>query len=269
MTILMKSSILLVLVFVCFLVTINAQKSNFVKLDDLELHYLEFGKGKETIILIHGLSDTAEVWKGFAPLLADKYKVIAIDRRGVGKSRRTESSYNLKTFAEDIKNLLNKLRLEKVHIVAHSYGGSIATTFAAKFPDRLNTLTLIEGGFWEKREKTPEIPECPHPIEKDCLIANQILSESYEYDPESLFAKITVPTLLVMGIPNFEIQPIEKAEKLKLKTEYGSISRKIKQIARTRLGNGKFVSVKNAEHWVFRDQPYHLATELLSFLRAK
>jgi pimeloyl-ACP methyl ester carboxylesterase len=264
-----KYSILFIIIFVCQATLTSAQQSKFVETEEVKLHYLEFGKGSETIVLIHGLADSSEVWKSFAPILAKNYRIIALDRRGVGKSEKTKTNYNLKTFAADTKKLLEKLRIEKIHLVGHSFGGNVVATFAATYPEKLKTLTLIEGGFWEKRDKTPEIPKCPEPIETDCLISNEILAESYNYDPAPLFSKIIAPTILILGKPNFSAQPMTKEERLNFEREFGQIADKIKLTAQTDLKKGSFLVIKNAGHWVFNDQPQKTAKAILTFIKDK
>lgn len=247
--------ILAILVLSSFAQT-NSQ-SLFVKANGINIHYLEWGKGKETIILIHGLSDTAESWKAFASLLANKYRVIAFDRRGVGKTDKPISGYDMKTLSEDISAAVKELRLNKIHLVGHSAGANAAMTFAADNPDKLRSLTLIEGGFWEKREG--EVFSCPDPKDTECLIEQAVLRGNYAYDAEKLYNKVTTPTLLVLAVP-----PIVPAEFAK---QFEDAKNHVSTVATKKLKNGKFVLIKNSEHWVYRDQPQVLSQELLNFFK--
>jgi len=73
--------------------------------------------------------------------------VIALDLRGVGKSSRPNENYTLDTLVEDIKDLLEYLKIqEKVHLCGFSNGGFIVQKFALKYPSLVKTLMLFESG---------------------------------------------------------------------------------------------------------------------------
>lgn len=97
----------------------------------------------ETIVLHHGNAKSGRLWYAWPPLLARQYRVIRVDARGFGRSTVPEPGYDwsLEGFAEDVRNLLDHLELDKVHFIGETIGGTIALQFAYQFPERLHTVT--------------------------------------------------------------------------------------------------------------------------------
>lgn len=66
-----------------------------------------------------------------------------MDNRGAGKSDRPEGVYSMEIYADDIKKLLDYLKVEKTHIIGHSLGGMIVQNFALEYPKKINKTVLI------------------------------------------------------------------------------------------------------------------------------
>ncbi len=107
------------------------------------LAYLRRGKG-EPLLLIHGITTYSFIWQDVIPHLQGSFDVIAIDLLGCGDSDKpTNTDYSLKAQAELIKDFLEALGLDRVHLVCHDIGGGIGQVLSVKYPERLKTLTLI------------------------------------------------------------------------------------------------------------------------------
>jgi pimeloyl-ACP methyl ester carboxylesterase len=252
------------IVFCCF--SVLAQTSKTVKANGIKTHYLEWGTGPETIVLLYSLSDTAEVLKNFAPLLAKNYRIIAPDRRGAGQSSKPVTGYEMNNLAQDVGKLIDSLKLGKVYLVGHSVGGSIAMTIAANYSGKIKKLVLLEGGFWQKK-KPQVLSPCPTPIDTDCLISKAIMKSLGDYDADLLYSKILAPTLLVMGVPP-EFASLNSADNNDPnKQAFDGAVAYAKTVSGTKLKNGKLILIKDARHWVFNDQSPATAKELLSFLK--
>ena len=120
------------------------------------IQYTVEGKGPP-VVLVHGLTSSADMnWRmpGTIKLLAESYKVIAMDCRGHGGSGKPEKAdaYGVQ-MAEDVVRLLDHLKIEKAHLVGYSMGGMIAMKVAVKHPDRLLSVAL--GGMGWEKEGTP------------------------------------------------------------------------------------------------------------------
>ena len=97
------------------------------------------------VLAIHGITANHRCW----PLLADQLtgvRLIAPDLRGRGGSRDLGGPYGLEQHARDLVAVLDHLGLESVAVVAHSMGAFVAVMLAARFPDRVSSLTLVDGG---------------------------------------------------------------------------------------------------------------------------
>jgi len=112
-----------------------------MKVNDIKINYQVKGEG-EPIVLIHGGSASILHWLYQVPELSKHYKVIVYDVRGHGKTDKPKQAYSIEIFSEDLNELLNKLEVDKAHIIGHSLGGMIAQKFAVGFPNRILSLAL-------------------------------------------------------------------------------------------------------------------------------
>ncbi|HEU5103181.1 MAG TPA: alpha/beta hydrolase [Roseiflexaceae bacterium] len=97
-----------------------------------------------TLIFVHGAGGNAEQWKNQISHFSRHYRVVAPDLRGHDQSERPRSSYALEEFLWDFTHMLEQLAIaEPFFLLAHSFGGPIALTFAAAQPQRLRKLVLI------------------------------------------------------------------------------------------------------------------------------
>jgi pimeloyl-ACP methyl ester carboxylesterase len=99
----------------------------------LKLHYKQYGEGRP-VVLLHGLLGSFENWHTVARSLEDAYRVIVPDLRNHGRSPHSgDISYPL--LAEDMRELIDGLRLANPILVGHSMGGKTVMEFALRFPD--------------------------------------------------------------------------------------------------------------------------------------
>jgi 3-oxoadipate enol-lactonase len=98
----------------------------------------------ETVVMVHGNSESARAWTPWVPHLAGKYRVIRPDLPGFGASPEPAEGYAWSSteLAADIGAFLDALRIERCHMIAAKYGGSAAMQFASDQPHRLASLTL-------------------------------------------------------------------------------------------------------------------------------
>jgi 3-oxoadipate enol-lactonase len=97
-----------------------------------------------TIVCIHGAGGQAEQWKYQIAHFSRRYRVVVPDLRGHGQSEQPRSSYSLEEFLWDFTQMLEQLHVaEPFILMAHSFGGPIALTFAATQPQRIARLMLV------------------------------------------------------------------------------------------------------------------------------
>ncbi|MCF6278463.1 MAG: alpha/beta fold hydrolase, partial [Anaerolineales bacterium] len=112
------------------------------KVDGHKLFYLQAGEG-ETVLLIHGITTYSFIWQNVMPLLSQKYRVIAIDLLGCGKSDKPlDISYGLTAHAKRLVSFLRELNISKIHLVGHDLGGGIAQIMAVNHESLFYDMTL-------------------------------------------------------------------------------------------------------------------------------
>ncbi len=123
----------------------------YLRSGSANIYYEIFGEeNSEAVILLHGNGESGRSFKNLIPLISDKYKVIAIDSRGHGKSEFGSGQLSLGTMAVDVVNIIEALGLDKVNIVGFSDGANIAMLVSIKNSELVNKVVLIGGNynFW-------------------------------------------------------------------------------------------------------------------------
>lgn len=105
-------------------------------------------------LLLHGLASASRIWDLVAPELAEHRRVVALDQRGHGLSEKPDDGYDFATIVADDLGASDELGLgQRFHLVGHSWGANVAVEFAARHPERVATLTLVDGGFGMLRQR--------------------------------------------------------------------------------------------------------------------
>lgn len=113
-----------------------------VKVGDINMYYEVHGEG-EPLLLIMGLGVDVTGWEFFQiPEFSKRYRVIAFDNRGVGRTDAPDAPYSIQMMADDTGRLLDALGVEKAHVLGLSMGGMIAQELALKYPQRVTSLIL-------------------------------------------------------------------------------------------------------------------------------
>lgn len=113
----------------------------FALINGINICYEIHGEGFP-IILVHGFAKK-EFWIGQIGELSKKYKIIIFDNRGVGKSDRPNELYTMELLADDLKGLIQHLKINKAHLIGHSEGGMIIQHFVLKYPDFVEKIILM------------------------------------------------------------------------------------------------------------------------------
>lgn len=120
---------------------------DFVRVGELDLHYLQWGNGSETILALHGVSSLARAWSIIGESLANEYKFIALDQRGHGDSSKPKDGYTVDDYNRDILAFVDGLFLQKFILLGHSMGGRNAIVFTAEHPKRVSKLIVEDFGY--------------------------------------------------------------------------------------------------------------------------
>jgi pimeloyl-ACP methyl ester carboxylesterase len=116
-----------------------------VRVNGVELHYVESGKGIP-VVFVHGGLDNYRMWEAQLKPFSQNYRVIAYSRRYnyPNHNPHIRPDHSAIIEADDLAALIKKLKLGRVHVVGHSYGAFTALFLAVKHPELVRTLVLAE-----------------------------------------------------------------------------------------------------------------------------
>ena len=114
-----------------------------VEINGCQLHYEESGSGPETIVFSHGLFWSGRMYEAQRAELSRSYRCIAFDHRGQGQSQVTEAGYDMDELWLDAAAVIEKLGNGPVHWVGLSMGGFLGMRLAARRPELLRSLSLL------------------------------------------------------------------------------------------------------------------------------
>ena len=125
---------------------------------DIELYYREKGFG-EPFILLHGNGENGDYFNGQIDYFSTRYRVIAPDTRGHGRSKRGIAPFTIKQFSLDLYEFMKMHDIKNAVILGFSDGANIAMEFAMNYPDMVRALILNGGNLSPKGVKrTTQIP---------------------------------------------------------------------------------------------------------------
>lgn len=140
----------------------------YVQAGAVRLHYLTWGQGERTLACLHGTGGSAWHWGPLARTLVPRgYRVVAFDQRGHGDSDQPPTGYEAEHFVADLEAALTGLGLERFDLLGASLGSRVATVYAAKHPERVGKLVLVDLSF--------EMPE----------VEQQRMIQGHEQRPDS------------------------------------------------------------------------------------
>lgn len=116
----------------------------YLTLNKAQIYYEIHGDGPETIVFSHGLLWSTKLFHKQIALFKNHFKCVVYDHRGQGKSEVTKAGYDMDNLATDAEELIRKLELAPCHFVGLSMGGFIAMRLAARKPDLVKSISLIE-----------------------------------------------------------------------------------------------------------------------------
>lgn len=130
-----------------------------VQVGDLKLHYQEWGdQSSPAMVLLHGFGVSGHMFDEFGAVAGNRYHLFGIDQRGHGDSDWSpEGDYSREAFVSDLEGFRRALGLERFILVGHSMGGLNAVVYAARYPERVERLVLVDVGPEAAREGVDNI----------------------------------------------------------------------------------------------------------------
>jgi proline iminopeptidase len=117
--------------------------------DNTKLYVQEFGSGEPIIMLAGGPGLNAVYMKPVWEKLSAKYRCIVLDQRGTGKSELAvvdSSTVSVNKYLSDLESLRKYLKIDRLTLVGHSWGGMLSMEYAARYPDHIKRLILLAPG---------------------------------------------------------------------------------------------------------------------------
>lgn len=190
----------------------NELVGKYLKINGVKLYFEVYGKG-EPLLLIHGNGTGIKGWTAQIDYFSKKYKVIAVDCRGRGKSELGKDSLTYLQQAKDLAVLIKELKLKQVTVVGKSDGGIIGLLMAIHYPAELKKLVAY--GSNAVPDSTALFPNLINDIHKFRVEADQMLAKGdttknwlieqqryrmMEFQPHITteeLGKITIPVLVM------------------------------------------------------------------------
>ncbi|MDO9515126.1 MAG: alpha/beta hydrolase [Syntrophales bacterium] len=123
-----------------------AAQDHFVRVGDVNFHYLEYPGEGEDVFLLHGFASSTYTWEGVVSDLQERgCHVWAMDMKGFGWSDKPEGAkYDPITLMEEVNRWMEVMGLDNVTFVGNSLGGAVAVLMALEHPERVGRLVLID-----------------------------------------------------------------------------------------------------------------------------
>ena len=123
--------------------------SHWTEIDGKEIHYIDEGKGGETILFVHGTPEWSFGFRDLITKLRSNYRCVAFDMLGFGLSDKPkDADYKCIAHAGRLKKFIEKLNLTKFHFVANDFGGGIALSHAIEKPENVEKIILFNTWMW-------------------------------------------------------------------------------------------------------------------------
>ena len=171
---------------------------------NIQLHYTEHGSG-EPLVLLHGNGEDSSYFEHQIAFFQDRYRVIAVDTRGHGKSPRGTAPLTLNQFADDLSAFMDELDIASAHILGFSDGANVAMLFALAHPTRVKSLVLNGGNLFPeglteqtRREIDEEYEQAVSANDENLLELLRLMIDEPHIDPAQL-SELNKPTLVVAG----------------------------------------------------------------------
>lgn len=298
----------LVIILSLFSQDIFANEQKFYQSGELKIAYREFGAGKALFVLNGGPGRSSDSFIPLANELTKKnFKVFLFDQRGTGQSKAELSDKNITIdlMVEDLENLRKHLKLEKISILGHSFGGMYGMSYAAKYPDQVEKLILSSSGgidlvwkkyvgaslrsrispeakkklaYWEKieeekRKKKQDITEANHQI-------GRLLAPAYVYDPKfipEIAKSLSNPKVSVPAVNNLVWKSMEKYDlkgsfknfkspTLILAGRQDFLGDEVPLTIHQNIPSSKLIFINECSHYPWLDQPTEYFKAISEFM---
>jgi len=257
----------------------------YCTVNNIKLCYQDVGSG-ETIVFLHGLGSNSTDWQQQIDHFSQKYRVIAIDCRGHGRSDKPEGKYTIPLFCSDVLQLLSILKIEAFHLVGFSMGGMMAFQIAVDNPQMIKSLTIINSApavpyntlamkimVWSRlalikfmglEKLSKVISKKLFPLDNQNNLRSQF-SASMQMLTKSSYARSLISFL---GWDVSDKLPLLTMPVLVVAAEHDYTPVEVKKEYCKKISNAKLVVISNSYHATPMDQPDTLNEHIASFIES-
>lgn len=243
---------------------------HYLDANGARLHYLNYGGAGDPLVLLTGYGTSAHVFDRFATRFTNRFRVVALTRRGTSPSSRPASGYDLDTLTADILAVSDALKFGRVHIAAHSLSGAEATRLATTRPDRVASIVYLDAALdAAPAEAIRKLAPVPNPQPAPGTPFAQVQEWWTAYRPD--FSKIKAPMLMLYAIQEQPPLPPNVAPDLKTKAEafwretWLPFNRSMIDRIRRTTPTARVVVFENTSHYLFREREGDVIREMVAF----
>jgi pimeloyl-ACP methyl ester carboxylesterase len=201
-------------------------ESRFAKLDEMRVHYDNYGQGSEALIFVHGWSCNVKFWRTNIPAFTKGSRVIAIDLPGHGESDKPQTTYSIDLFARAIDAVMIDAKVERAVLIGHSMGTAVSRQFYRKYPAKTLALVVVAGTlkpFGTKEQLEPLLAQFRGPNYKKSMDAMVTFLVQSMKDPklveEIKTTMASTPQHVIVGAMDAMMDPaIWTPDKIKIPT---------------------------------------------------
>jgi len=261
----------------------SPHKSEFITVNGVKLHYLDWGGQGDPLLFLAGIGNTPHVFDNFAPKFTNQFRVLGLTRRGHGESEIPDSGYDTATRVEDIRHFLEALKVRRAVLVGHSAAGGELTMFGGAHPDRTIKLVYVDAVFDKDGQVEMfrrRLPPETKPGKTDVATASseeerreRVLKLMPAGEAHTDYKNIRAPALAfhVVGFSSNglnHLKTLEPRREAREELQITVMAVKAKEIDRFRkeLPSARIVWFTNADHACFIDREDDVLREMRKFL---
>jgi pimeloyl-ACP methyl ester carboxylesterase len=239
--------------------------SGYAPVNDIQLYYAIFGKGKP-LILLHGGLGNMENFGNQVPAFANDFEVIAVDSRGHGRSTRSSRPFSYLLMASDVIALMDYLHIPKASILGWSDGAIIGLDIAIRHPERVDKLVALAANFSVSglREEVRQNATFNHYLELAKQDYNRLSST-----PEQYHEFLAAIRRMWRTQPNYSAQQLAsiRSPTLVMDGEYDEVIKRSHTEELSHLiPNSKLEILHDVSHFAIFQNPNEFNSKVLAFL---
>lgn len=154
--------------------------------DGVAIHYHVEGQGSPALVFVHCWACDRHLWDAVVPVFATSHRVVTLDLAGHGESGRDRKAWTIEAYGDDVRAVVEALKLDHIVLIGHSMGGPVIVEAARKMPDRVVGLVPVDTLLDVSQRTTPEQADTfLKPLEADFKGGTEKFIREYMFVPTS------------------------------------------------------------------------------------